>query len=99
MNAKQIFAAIAVMSAFTVTGSAFAADNGMYVEHVNVPSTKTRAEVRAELEQANAEGRIAGGSEFVEHTRVASSKSRDEVRREAIQAARNHADRSLYFGG
>lgn len=97
MNIKHAIAAFAV---FTATGSAFASDdNGIFVEHVNVPSTKTRAEVRAELEQARAAERIAGNSEFVEHAPVASTRSRDEVRGEAVQAARNQPLRSLYFGG
>jgi hypothetical protein len=95
MNAKQILAALAV---FAATGSAFAADNGIFVEHTNVPSTRTRAEVRAELEQANVSNRMAGNSEFVEYAQVNSTKSRDEVRGEAIQA-RNQSGRSLYFGG
>ena len=99
MNAKQIIAAVAAMSAFVAAGSVFAADNGMYVEHLNVPTTKTRAEVRAELEQAQAAGTLAGNSEFVEHIHVASGKTREEVRGEAVQAARNQAGRSLYFGG
>lgn len=96
MNAKQ---AIAVLAVFAATGSAFAADNGIFVEHTNVPSTKTRAEVRAELNQANADQRIAGNAEFVEHTYVASTRTRDDVRGEAVQAARNQSGRSLYFGG
>ena len=96
MNAKQTITAFAV---FAATGSAFAADNGIFVEHTNVPSTKTRAEVRVELEQARAAERIAGNGEFVEHNQVASARSRDEVRREAVQAARNGTGRSLYFGG
>lgn len=96
MNAKQAIAALAI---FAATGSVFAADNGIFVEHTNVPSTKTRAEVRAELQQAANGTQIAGNSEFVEHVRVASSKSRDEVRGEAVQAARSNAGRSLYFGG
>lgn len=96
MNAKQIVAAIAV---FAATGTAFAADNGIFVEHTNVPSSKTRAEVRVELEQARAAEQIAGNSEFVEHTHVASTRSREEVRGEAVQAARNQTGRTLYFGG
>jgi len=95
MNAKQVLAAITV---FAATSSAFAADNGIFVEHTNVPSTKTRAEVRAELEQANAAQQIAGNSEFVEHAHVASTRTRDEVRGEAVQAARNQKT-SQYFGG
>lgn len=96
MNVKQVIAAIAV---FTASGSVFAADNGIFVEHVNVPSAKTRAEVRAALEQAGTAVRLAGSSEFVEHAQVASTKSREEVRGEAVQAARNQASRVLYFGG
>lgn len=96
MNAKQIVAAIAV---FAATGTAFAADNGIFVEHTSVPSSKTRAEVRVELEQARAAEQIAGNSEFVEHTHVASTRSREEVRGEAVQAARNQTGRTLYFGG
>lgn len=96
MNAKHIIAALTV---FAATGTAFAADNGIFVEHTNVPSSKTRAEVRVELEQAGRAERIAGNSEFVEHTQVASTRSREEVRGEAIQAARTQAGRSLYFGG
>lgn len=96
MNAKQVIAAVMV---FASAGSAFAADNGIFVEHTNVPSSKTRAEVRAELEQASASQRIAGNSEFIEHTHVASTRSREEVRSEAVQAARNQTARPLYFGG
>ncbi|HYC41517.1 MAG TPA: DUF4148 domain-containing protein [Noviherbaspirillum sp.] len=96
MNAKQVVAAIAV---FTATGSASAADNGIFVEHVNQGSTTTRAEVRAELEQARAEERLAGNSEFIEHAQVASTRSREEVRAEVVQAVRNQSGRPLYFGG
>jgi hypothetical protein len=96
MNVKQIVAAIAV---FAATGTAFAADNGIFVEHTNVPSNKTRAEVRVELEQARSAERAAGNSEFIEHTQVASTRSREDVRGEAMQAARNQAGRTLYTGG
>jgi hypothetical protein len=96
MNAKQTIAAIAV---FAATGSAFAADNGAYVDHSNVVSTKTRADVRAELELAYANGQLGHNSEFVEHTRIASSRSRDAVRTEAMQAARGNPSRSIYIGG
>lgn len=96
MNAKQLIAAVAV---FAAASGAFAADNGAYVDHSNAVSTKTRAEVRAELEKAYADGQLGHNSEFVEHTRIASSKSRDAVRTEAIQAARGSTAGSLYFGG
>ncbi|OWW20556.1 DUF4148 domain-containing protein [Noviherbaspirillum denitrificans] len=95
MNAKQIVAAFAILAA---TGSAFAAGNSEFVEFTNVPSTKTRAEVRAELAQAR-EQQVAGSSEFVEFTPVASTRTREEVRREAVQSAHSQSDRSLYIGG
>jgi len=98
MNAKHIIAALTALTAFATAGSAFA-DNGIFVEHVNVPSSKTRAEVRAELEQDRSAERIAGHGAFVEHNAVASSRTRDEVRGEAMQAARRDTARSPYFGG
>lgn len=96
MNAKKLIAAVAMIAA---TGSVFAADNAEFVEFTNVQLVKTRAEVRAELEQAYAQGAAVGhNSEFVEFTHVASVKSRDEVRKEAIQAAKNNQG-NTYFGG
>ncbi|RZI43958.1 DUF4148 domain-containing protein [Herbaspirillum sp. HC18] len=95
MNAKQLIALVSMLAA----GSVFAADNGIYVDHSNFVSTKTRAEVRAEMAQAAATGALGHESEFVEHTRIASTKSRDEVRGEAVQAARNQARQPEYYGG
>jgi predicted RNase H-like HicB family nuclease len=51
-------------------------------------SGKTRAEVRAELEQAYAQGQLNQNAEFVDQPAIASTKSRDEVRDEAVRAAR-----------
>ena len=96
MNAKQLIAAVAV---FAAAGSAFAADNGAYVDHSNAVSTKTRAEVRAELESAYAAGQLGHNNEFVEHTRIASTRTRDAVRTEAVQAARGTTSGAIYFGG
>lgn len=95
MNAKQLIAILSVFAA----GSAFAADNGIYVDHSNFVSTKTRAEVRAEMAQAAAAGTLGHESEFVEHAHVASTRSREDVRGEAVQAARNQARQPEYFGG
>lgn len=53
MNAKKIIAAVAVLAA---ANSAFAAE---WVEFNNVQSTRTRAEVVAELKQAQADGTYA----------------------------------------
>lgn len=95
MNAKKMIAAVAMIAA---AGSVFAADNAEFVEFTNVQPVKTRAEVRAELEQAYAQDAVGHNSEFVEFTHVASAKSRDEVRKEAIQAAKN-SEGNTYFGG
>lgn len=96
MNAKQLIAAVAMLVS---TGAAFAGDATEYVEFGKIKSTKTRAEVRAELQQASAEGKVGQYSEFVEYTQVASSKTRDEVRQEAVQATKNQKNRAPSFGG
>ena len=85
MNTKTIFAAIAV----TVAGSAAASDVYPYVDHSKFAGTKTRAEVRAELERDYAKGhRVADRrSEFIDFTYAASPRNREEVQR-AIEAAR-----------
>lgn len=100
MNAKNLIAAV---SLFAAAGSVLADQTYPYVEHTNIASTKTRAEVIAEMKPAvtefsahrNAAGSGAeaayqpvGGSEFVEHLHVASTRTREEVRNEAMQAAR-----------
>jgi hypothetical protein len=84
MNAKKMIAAVAV---FAATSSAFASE---WVDFSDFKSTKTRAEVMAELKQANADGQLAGNSEFVEfkNTQVASGKTRDEIRQQAVAAAK-----------
>ncbi|HYD95270.1 MAG TPA: DUF4148 domain-containing protein [Noviherbaspirillum sp.] len=86
MNIKTIFAAIAV----TAAGSAAAEAVYPYVDHSKFTSTKTRAEVRAELERDYAAGiRTADRSpEFFDFTYAVSTRSREEVQREAIEAAR-----------
>jgi hypothetical protein len=95
MNAKTIFAAIAMFAASSAT---FAAGNTEYVDFSNFHSTKTRAEVRAELQDANRDGALARSNQFVEHTAVASTRSRDEVRAEAVKAARSPQKDTSYIG-
>jgi hypothetical protein len=90
MNAKTLIAAVAM---FAAASSSFAAGNSEFVEFTGFQSTKTRAEVRAELAEATKT------PEFVEYTNVASNKSRDEVRKEAVQAAGVQRVNSTYFGG
>lgn len=64
MNAKNIIAAVA---AFAAAGSVFASEITPWPELENFKSTKTRAEVMAELKQAQAQGTyVAGGTELPE---------------------------------
>jgi hypothetical protein len=97
MNAKKLIVALGVVAA---AGSAFAADRtGEYVDFSNVQTSKTRAEVVAELNQARNQGYVVGGQEFTPVANVVSTRTRAEVRAEAIQAAKaNKGTSSIYFG-
>lgn len=87
MNVKQLIAAVTVLAA---AGSVFAADVTPFAEQENFVSTKTRAEVVAELVQARANGELVAGDTYAGNTSVTTStRSRDEVRAEAIKAAKN----------
>lgn len=104
MNAKQLFAA----AAFAVIGSsAFAAEAEQFVPH---NGALTRAEVRAELNRAQAAGELATVAEtyggYVSVAKAAPkldeakvARSRDEVRAEARAAVRSNAVNTLYVGG
>lgn len=59
-----------------------------FVEHSVQRDGKSRAEVRAELEQAYAAGELNHLPDYVEHVRLASTRSRDEVRQEAVQVVK-----------
>jgi hypothetical protein len=83
MNAKTLIAAATLL---TSAGAVFAGDVNPFVEHSTFVSTRTRAEVIAEMQQAAAKGGVARTSEFVEHSNVASTRTRDEARNEAIHA-------------
>jgi hypothetical protein len=97
MNAKQLFAAVAI---FAAAGSAFADVTGTFTDFTNVPSTKTRAEVTAELKQAQAQNQVANTYWVDTSTFVAkSSRTRDEVRAEAIEYAKAHKKNSDYDFG
>ena len=98
MNAKKLIAVVAMLAA----GSAFAGEAVKSEDNLNFRSTKTRAEVIAELNQAIADGTYIGGGEKYEaqsaqvnasHT---SDKTRAEVRAELAQAV---ADGSYLRGG
>jgi hypothetical protein len=89
MNAKNLIAVVAATAA-VAAGSAFADDSSAYVDQSRVTGTKTRAEVRAELEREYNAGRYLSvrQPEFVEFTQVVSSRERDQARAEAAQAAK-----------
>ena len=97
MNAKQLIAAVSI---FAATGSVFAAEWADFSDFV---STKTRAEVIAELKQAQADGTLAASqSETTVLPQLAGTpRSRAEVRAEAIQSAKNRSNnaKEINFGG
>lgn len=82
MNTKHMIAALAVLGA---TGSAFAHE---WVDFSDFQSTKTRAEVAAELKDAQASGNyVVGGQEFVApDAHFASTKTRAQVVAELKQS-------------
>ena len=96
MNAKQLIAAVAV---FAAAGSAFADVTGTFDDFTNIPSTKTRAEVVAQLKQAPVQ---AANTEWIESSTLVakSALTRDAVRAEAVQYAKTHKVNADYeLGG
>ncbi|MEO6352040.1 MAG: DUF4148 domain-containing protein [Burkholderiaceae bacterium] len=99
MKTRPLIAAVIALSAFATAGSALADRPS---EEPIAVSTKSRAEVRAELDQARAEGllmygdrddlsnwsRPGMGAYGVAGSRY-SVRTRDEVRAEAIEYARS----------
>jgi hypothetical protein len=84
MNIKKLLAATAILAA---TGSAFAQQTEFVAADANFTSTKTRAEVMAEVNQAYADGTLIArdGQEPVVAA-TATPRSREAVRAEARQA-------------
>ena len=75
MNAKLTSVALALIA---TSAAAFGAD---------ISTTgKTRAEVRAEVEQAYAQGQLGHQPEFVEHVRITSTTPRAVIRAELDKA-------------
>jgi hypothetical protein len=97
MNAKQLIAAVAVLAA---TGSAFAQSKESVAPDANFMSSKSRAEVIAELNQAQAQGVLAIREDtYPVIKKQAAMRSRADVRAEAIQSARgNMLQSDIYFG-
>lgn len=76
MKAKNLIAAVSLL---TAAGSVLADQTYPFVEHTGIASSKTRAEVVADVKPA-------AGTEFVEHKNVAGGKTRAEVRHELAQS-------------
>jgi len=86
MNAKQLIAAV---FALTVTAGAFA----QTAQVTNIPSTKTRAQVIAELEQAQKDG-TAGTYSFVgiDNPAAAAGNAARPTTSNAIPSGKTRAD-------
>ena len=84
MNTKHIFAALLLS---TTVGAAMA--EAPYPAETTFVSTKTRADVVAELQQARANGQLLVSDRDQNVKVVASTKSREEVRAELAQARAN----------
>ncbi|WP_413458508.1 DUF4148 domain-containing protein [Herbaspirillum huttiense] len=82
--AKNLFAGLLLT---TAVGAAMA--EASYVPQTKFVSTKTRAEVIAELQQARATGQLLVSDRDQDVKAVASTKTRDEVRAELVQARNN----------
>lgn len=95
MNAKQIFAVLAVALAGNVAMAVEATQDDFAV------SSLSRAEVKAELVQARHEVTLMSGGEatvFVDAPVAATTLSREEVRDAARAEARAHRFNELYVG-
>jgi len=90
MNIKMTSVALALIA---TSAAAFAADE--FVEHTNFTSSRTRAQVQAELNDTLAQNQGAMRQEFVEHQPLVAGKTRAEVRAELeaayAQGALTHA--------
>jgi hypothetical protein len=93
MNHKQLVAA----GLFALLGGTAIAQEA--TEFPLEPSTRTRAEVKAELLAAIANGELVRGeASLPPGPPVASTRTREEVRAEAYAAARDHRFNDLYVG-
>jgi hypothetical protein len=97
MNAKKLITAIAL---FAAAGSVFAADLMPFPEMDNFKSTRTRADVRAEVlrhhdQTAYAQNDIGTFEQPVATT----TRTRLAVRKEAIESVRNHQSTNIDYIG
>jgi len=91
MKTRLLIAVVVALSAFATVGSAFA--ERPYPPDESAMSTKSRAEVRADLEQARKDGLLMNsgerddlsGAHGVAGSRYSGGLTREEVRAEAIK--------------
>jgi hypothetical protein len=100
---KTLFTAVAlsVVSAVSFAAAPTFVDGSAYEQANNMfKSTKTRAEVIAELKAAPKLPRYVDGSGYeLAHEMFMSTRSRAEVRAEALMAGLTFEDRLLQLGG
>ena len=97
MNTKHLITAALAASFTLLAGAAHAQDHlgddyGYALTQQKFQSTKTRAQVQAELAQARANGELsthAEGYDFAARQATASTKTREEVRAEAAKALKS----------
>jgi hypothetical protein len=95
MYAKQVLTALAITLS---AGAAMAIEATQFVPE---PSTMTRAQVKAEMQQARSEHTmLIGGeaTEFIGPAVASAPRDREEVRAEARVAAHEHKFNELYVG-
>ena len=98
MNAKQLIIATAVLVATT---SIFAGEVTQFTDQKPVVSTKTRADVQAEVSQARAQGLLPQERQwnYPAAAPARSTRTREEVRAEAVEAAKHYRRNLDYVGG
>ncbi len=85
MNTRQRLASVAIAAVAAFSGTAAFAQEATSDAWMNAASTKTRAEVQAELQQARADGSIRfSRAGYIETLK--STKSRDAVTAETLAA-------------
>lgn len=92
MNIKNILIAASLL---TAAGAAMA--ETPYPPETNFVSTQTRADVKAELQRARANGEIAVRNEYPIQHQAPSQLSRQDVQRD-VQQANSAKDQNLYNG-
>lgn len=111
MNAKHFAAAAVAASCALLSTASFAQSHpgdlyGYDLAVQKVESTKTRAQVQAELAQARAKGELrtdADGYGYLQQRATASTRTREEVRAETIEAMKHgslsQGNASIYSRG